>query len=81
MATRKDKADEILAILQEKDGQAKFGELFLVMFERHSLTKAAFKSYLDDLRTVGNIDYPPLYMAMNEDSVLIKLTEKREYPR
>jgi hypothetical protein len=43
MATRKDKADEILAILQEEKGQAKFGELFLVMFERHGLTKAAFK--------------------------------------
>lgn len=81
MATRKDKADEILAVLQEKEGQAKFGELFLVMFERHGLTKAAFKGYLDDLRTGGKIDYPPLYMAMNEDAVLIKLTEKREYPR
>jgi len=53
----------------------------LVMFERHGLKKAAFKGCLDDLRTAGKIDYPPLYMAMSEDAVLIKLTEKREYPR
>jgi hypothetical protein len=81
MPTRKDKTDEILAILQEKKGLAKFGELFSVMSQRHGLTKTTFKCYLDDLRTAGKIDYPPLYMAMNEDSVLIKLTEKREYPR
>jgi hypothetical protein len=81
VATRKDKTDEILAILQEKKGLANFGELFLVMSERHGLKKVAFKGCLDDLRTAGIIDYPPLYMAMNEDAVLIKLTEKREYPR
>jgi hypothetical protein len=81
MATRKDKTDEILAILQEKEGHAKFGELFLVMSKRHGLTKATFRWCLDDLRTAGKIDYPPLYMAMNEDSVLIKLTEKRAYPK
>lgn len=81
MSTRKEKAEQILEILREKNGKAPFGYVFTRMSETHSLTKTALKSCLDDLRTAGRIDYPPLYMAMDEDSVLIKLTEKREYPR
>jgi predicted nucleic-acid-binding protein len=75
---RKKKMDDVLRILREKRGQAKFKDVFSLMFEKYSLTKKTFWDYLDALKTSGKIDYPAYIIFGHEDELLIKLLEKKE---
>jgi hypothetical protein len=78
MSAREKMIEELLRILKEKKGKAEFGYLFSRMFQKYSLTKDTFRSYLDALRTTGKIDYPVGYVTNMEDSLLITLREKKE---
>lgn len=69
---REKRTEDILRILREKKGQAKFGELFTVMFEKYGLTKDAFRDDLDRMRTSGEIEYPENFPAGFEHENLIK---------
>lgn len=72
---RQKKTDNVLRMLREKKGQAKFGELFMVMFDKYGLTKNAFRDDLNRLRTSGQIEYPENFPAGFEHEVLIKLSK------
>ena len=75
---RQKKTEDILRILREKKGQAKFGELFMMMFEKYGLTKNAFRNDLDRLRTSGKIKYPEDFPAGFEHENLIKLPDEEK---
>ena len=75
---RQKKLEYVLQILRDKKGEAKFRYVFSLMFQRYSLSKRTFWSYLEDLKTAGKIEYPETFIAVNEDSVLVTLKEKKE---
>ena len=75
---RQKKLEEILQILRDKKGEATFRYVFSLMFQKYSLAKKTFWDYLEDLKTAGKIEYPVTVIVGNEDSMLIKLKEKKE---
>jgi hypothetical protein len=77
MPTLKQKrTDDILRVLRERKGQAKFGELFRVMFEKYGMTKNSFRHDLGRLKTSGTIEYPEDFPAGFEHENLIKLSDR-----
>jgi len=69
---KKERMEDILRILREKKGQAKFGELFTVIFEKYGLTKNAFRNDLERLKESGEIEYHDVFPAGFEHENLIK---------
>jgi len=76
--TRKERVDDILQILRDKNGEAKSRYVFSLMFQRYSLTKKTFWSYLEDLKTAGKIDYPGICMIGQEDEMIVKLCGEKK---
>jgi hypothetical protein len=72
---RQKKMDDILKILQDKEGEAEFRYVFTLMFQKYSLTKKTLWDYLDALKTSGKIDYPEGYITGQENEILIRTPE------
>ena len=77
MPTLKQKrTDDVLRVLRERKGQARFGDLFRIMFEKYGMTKNSFRHDLGSLKTSGTIEYPEDFPAGFEHENLIKLSNK-----
>lgn len=75
---REERTEDILRILREKKGQAKFGELFRVIFEKYGLTKNTFRDELERLKKSGVVEYPEVFPAGFEHENRIKLAHMYE---
>jgi hypothetical protein len=63
---------EILQILRERGGEAKFSSLYGEFALKYGTTERTFWSYLEALKNAGKIDYPAVLIGGDP---LIKLRE------
>jgi hypothetical protein len=55
---RLQRLNEILTILKEKKGKAKFSEIFSQLVMKYGISQNTFWSYIEDLTIARKIDYP-----------------------
>ena len=71
--TRLERLNEILRILEEKGGKAKFREVFAALALKYGVTRKTFWDYLETLKTAGKIDYPTAFLRHQEDDIEIRI--------
>ena len=71
--TRLERLNEILRILEERGGKARFKEVYAVLALKHGVTRKTFWDYLETLKTAGKIDYPTAFPRHQEDDIEIRI--------